>query len=466
MEQLTRLAKEAGIELSAYVEGARPEAGQLVIINGEGTLHHEAPRARSLLAKALQFHSAGARVILLNATIQSMEEDFSVFERIAVRESKSAEYLREKNYSGQLQVIPDLSFCHPVKESQEGATRSRTLFIDGVSERVTREIESVATFTGEEVLRMCDWTGTADELIALMRTKQRIVSGRFHGAIFALLAGTPVLTMPSNSWKMPWLMRDLGCEGAHLNNASSLRAALSNNESGASVPLGRIAEILNMWRNFFREIAAAPTLALVEKRTAKPRHVLAERTGCPIIPNAMCVVVGNGPSIQDTTLGNIINAFEEVVRFNNYRLMGYEECAGSRTTIWATFGRGMLPADSEPPERIIFIHGNGGDPASDGKVWRIPATFYNELRAKIRSISKADNPEKISPSSGCLVIHWLISQGIHRLHLAGFDHFSKEASKQHHYWNPKAFGPVRDHDGGAEAALFRELALKGRIRYL
>jgi len=47
------------------------------------------------------------------------------------------------------------------------------------------------------------------------------------------------------------------------------------------------------------------------------------------------VVIGNGPSALKTRCGPKIDEFDVVVRLNNFRLQGYEEHVGSKTTIWA-----------------------------------------------------------------------------------------------------------------------------------
>jgi hypothetical protein len=47
------------------------------------------------------------------------------------------------------------------------------------------------------------------------------------------------------------------------------------------------------------------------------------------------VVVGNGPSLLGSRLGSKIDAFRHIVRFNGYRLEGFESDVGTRTTIWS-----------------------------------------------------------------------------------------------------------------------------------
>ena len=45
-----------------------------------------------------------------------------------------------------------------------------------------------------------------------------------------------------------------------------------------------------------------------------------------------CVLVGNGK--QDRKLGDTINSFEHVYRFNRFKISGFEEYVGTRCTHW------------------------------------------------------------------------------------------------------------------------------------
>lgn len=48
------------------------------------------------------------------------------------------------------------------------------------------------------------------------------------------------------------------------------------------------------------------------------------------------VLIGNGASLLNQNLGKIIDTqFDEVVRFNNFQIKGFEKDVGTKTTIWA-----------------------------------------------------------------------------------------------------------------------------------
>jgi FkbM family methyltransferase len=189
----------------------------------------------------------------------------------------------------------------------------------------------------------------------------------------------------------------------------------------------------------------------------------------PIPEGQSCVLVGNGPSVLKRGLGAKIDAFDQVCRFNQFKIQGFESEVGQKTTLWATFGRGMLPHDgaSFAPNRAIFIHGNNGDPAVPVKeLWRIPRDFFWKTVEGWKD-SKGVTGNQLLPSTGFLVAYWLLE--VHKvptLYLAGFDHFKKDQSSAHHYWNPQAYKRPAEHNGDAEAQIFAEWASTGQVIYL
>jgi hypothetical protein len=193
---------------------------------------------------------------------------------------------------------------------------------------------------------------------------------------------------------------------------------------------------------------------------------------------ANVILVGNGPSILTAKRGLQIDAFDEVVRFNRFCIKGFEPHAGSKTTLWSTYGKANLggtvteyyPGDPDVrPDRILFRGERGYPSYAPRELYRIPLKFHHDLKRQImeRTSKKGADREVLMPSSGLLVTTWMLeSIGMENVTLAGFDHFSKEASKLHHYWVPRAYGRPREHDGAVEAAMFAELRDRGRITYL
>jgi len=183
--------------------------------------------------------------------------------------------------------------------------------------------------------------------------------------------------------------------------------------------------------------------------------------------NSKCILVGNGPSVMFKKLGHIINTYDEVLRFNQFTINGFEEFTGTKTTIWSTFGRGVLPNDELRPSRVIYTHGEVGKPAYEpNKLWRIPLSYYNNLRFKIQKESNISDVSVLLPSSGVLIITWLLDNVYDNLTIIGFDHFSKENSGKHHYWNEQKYKKPKEHDGEWETNYITKLVSEGKITKL
>lgn len=461
---IVRLADAAGIKITTFnTQNTTSDLppGDMVIVNGEGTFHHSAPRALELHQLVERFKSRGTKVVLINAVVQQMNVDFTLYDRIVVRESLSARELMSRHPGVRVEVIPDLAFCHPMP----GCTpreRNGIMFIDSVAGHHTQVLDKQAARHGTGAMRLCLWEEPLNELLALMAGKQLVVTGRFHGVVLAIMAETPFLAFPSNTWKTRGMMADLGLSAQFCANEKALTTALSV----PPPPVARVAipDIVAKWQFFFSSLTGSTTESLLLQEAWPTAETIA-----PVIPSdASCVLVGNGPSVLSGK-GKVIDGFDEVIRFNHYTTSGLEEHTGTKTTIWSTFGKGMLPQESHRPDKVIFVHGESGRPAyAPLHLWRIPASYYQTKREAIRAISKfpEDRKPRLSPSSGFLVASWLLDQGVKKISLIGFDHFRKERSRQHHYWDPKAFGRPVEHDGEAEAALLSDWAAEGRVSYL
>jgi hypothetical protein len=187
-----------------------------------------------------------------------------------------------------------------------------------------------------------------------------------------------------------------------------------------------------------------------------------------INPKSSVVVIGNGPSVMMQDQGKLIDCFDEVIRFNECRTTGVEQFTGTKTTIWCTFGRGMLPGDAHiRPSKVIMVH-EGATPAySPVFLSRIPRVFYDDILKEVVKTSLLKSKQKLQPSSGYLVLRWLFDvYHMQRVHITGFDHFKKDQDKRHHYWNPKAFGRPLEHDGDAEFTLLEPYVKQKQLFYL
>lgn len=160
------------------------------------------------------------------------------------------------------------------------------------------------------------------------------------------------------------------------------------------------------------------------------------------------VVVGNAPSEVGRGRGPEIDAADTVIRFNDFRLDGFERDYGTKTdlwssTFWAMDGRGhvqrpefsgrtICPLPLDAPEFLEKYHhqkyhgGHDLEAAKAAGARCMPFEFFERLLAL--------DP---LPSSGLMILWWLYCIGkIGQVRIYGFNFFSN--AEAHHYY--------KDHD--------------------
>lgn len=207
-EVIRALAREKGHVLMAeenprVLEKERIACCDGILINGEGTIHHDKPRARHLLA-ILEFgQSLGKQTILCNTSWSEMSHDFDdVLKRLdnfTVREGRSADELRRK-HGIDPDVCLDLSLYHPAR-GEAGERNIGLLATDFYSS----EFNSFVKPTGGALadlpwldMRNSDWQATLNQ-VARCRV---LLSGRYHGIYAAARTRTPFVPFPGNTHKV------------------------------------------------------------------------------------------------------------------------------------------------------------------------------------------------------------------------------------------------------------------------
>ena len=187
----------------------------------------------------------------------------------------------------------------------------------------------------------------------------------------------------------------------------------------------------------------------------------------PIRTDEPVLLVGNGPSLIDGRLGAQIDSHAHVVRFNGWTVDGFERDAGTRTTLWWRTG-GEKARTAQVPEMFLHEHGRRVTPGA----WVLPAMSYNRCRAFVQERALVQScfqrdVTALLATSGFQAAWWfLLVMGVKEVLLAGFDHFDKSRTWQHHYYEPNRYTKPPDHDGDLERAIFGEWVKAGRVRYL
>jgi len=241
-----------------------------VIVNGEGTLHHSAQRAQTLVAVAPYCREKGIPVFLINSVWQDNSEqmahqatDFLVR---YVRESRSEKQFADQGLSAK--TVPDLTLGWSYKGPKPAPTRSGRVYTDAVgmpatdllyrlfredpgsryvtmtpprghrgdysledSERLTPPLDETFPTTARLRLRQLFKRAllirgktknairrvrgdlemvSLDDFMLALESSELVITGRFHGVCLCLLTGTPFLALTSNSHKVEGMLEDAG----------------------------------------------------------------------------------------------------------------------------------------------------------------------------------------------------------------------------------------------------------------
>lgn len=209
-----------------------------VVINGEGTLHHDRVAAYGLLGWAAIAKSFGKSVSIVNCTVDSFSPVFFELLRrhvdhLVVRESLSHAYVRPQ-FDRVIQGA-DAIFATQRPRQTKAEDADRVAYTPGVlsyENIVTREtvgrhlrqlrgrfwhVDFIVAETEDEafvdlaihlgcnIIALGDHRG--DDVVDMLTQYRLLVSGRYHYCIFGLLAGVNVVPLHSNTWKMDGLFR-------------------------------------------------------------------------------------------------------------------------------------------------------------------------------------------------------------------------------------------------------------------
>ena len=237
-----------GVDWRPFADALMRERVDIVVVNGEGTIHHSAERerARALCAiPAFAHERLGAPAVLVNASVEALEpaalEGLRGFDAIHVRETVSRTYLESRGIEATF--APDLSFATPLPT--EDRVRSGLLVTDSVSAEIAEALRSVADTvggsfesmrhrasllerlgrsfmkrarSGPPLRRALECTSDYRAFVERLAAKETVVTGRFHTVTLALLTATPVIAVPSNTAKIRAVLSDaLGDAGRQVD---------------------------------------------------------------------------------------------------------------------------------------------------------------------------------------------------------------------------------------------------------
>jgi hypothetical protein len=258
VSQLVTLAAQAGIVVEHGWEWDRAEAAVLetdcnrfdfVIVNGEGSVHHNSRSAVRIAALASGLAARGRPAYLINTGVEANScqvlAGLSTFRLRFVRDSQTQRLLARAGLSSHL--VHDLTLTWAgfprarstgnllVTDSSEQGKTARLLKLSrswagarmitfrtnppwpvrgGASRRLTFEAKRLVS----SFLPASPWTSrysgavrSGDEIVRLMSNSARgIICGRYHAVCFALRMFLPFISTEGNTGKIGALLSDAG----------------------------------------------------------------------------------------------------------------------------------------------------------------------------------------------------------------------------------------------------------------
>jgi hypothetical protein len=228
----------------------------LVVINGEGALHHDRPAVAGVIGLAEERRGKGRPTVLLNSSWFANDAGFArrlaAFSLVVARERTSARTIRDGGGPG-VEVVPDLAFVHALRlgishrggkvcQVSDSTDAASTVRLRRLASRRAWEYLPVlaapeadrAGAKARKIRRRVGWLRKCGPLgavlagpryhahlvgepdvsgyLARLAAAGGVVSGRFHTVCFAIGLRVPFLALPSNTGKIEALVADAGLD--------------------------------------------------------------------------------------------------------------------------------------------------------------------------------------------------------------------------------------------------------------
>lgn len=206
------------IKTTESVDGINWNLYDEVILNGEGTLHHDAINARKFLNALKEAQAHGCKTIIENTVWQKMSNKWdSVLkncESITVREIYSQKELQTKHWINST-VKSDRSLLVNVPHEE----------YDYVSIYEGQYWNSNKSQFNNQYPRIDIFKQSWNEIVNRLRNADVLISGRHHEIYAAIKAGCRFIALPGNTWKNDGIFASAGAR--KINRLADLPKVLS-----------------------------------------------------------------------------------------------------------------------------------------------------------------------------------------------------------------------------------------------
>ncbi|XP_067826890.1 CMP-N-acetylneuraminate-beta-galactosamide-alpha-2,3-sialyltransferase 4-like, partial [Heptranchias perlo] len=209
-----------------------------------------------------------------------------------------------------------------------------------------------------------------------------------------------------------------------------------------------------------------------------------------------CVVIGNGYTLRNSSLGETINKYDIVIRLNNAPMRGYEKDVGNKTTLRIFYPESAsedLAAENNPdtlfvltPFKTVDIHWLKAIVYNETRVqqgfWKLPASVKKLDPSKVRILNPfyihqaasklLENPamieqRKAHPTTGFVAVTMALNY-CDEVHIAGFGYPLNQKDAPIHYFDRLNMKLMYNsvHNISHEHLCLKKLKNAGVIKYL
>lgn len=209
---------------TTVIDEAAWAQAEWVIVNGEGTIHHNQPSGQFLLAQLERAQRAGKRTALVNALYQEVTTPvrniLKKLDHFSVRETASAAHARSGG--GSPVIMLDLCAAYYRGLAPRPPTRRLPAINVGYQHDGAR-LGFRLTDLGHAYYGLDD---DFADIVANLRAARLYITGQHHGVYAAGLAGIPFVAVRSNSHKIEGLIEWSGLPIPVCSNRTDIAAAI------------------------------------------------------------------------------------------------------------------------------------------------------------------------------------------------------------------------------------------------
>jgi len=166
-----------------------------------------------------------------------------------------------------------------------------------------------------------------------------------------------------------------------------------------------------------------------------------------LFENKTVAIVGNSPCLMNKKQGELIDSFDIVIRFNNYKITDdLKAYTGTKQNVWSTSFYVDIPIRSEVYEHVICPYPITTEKWHKYRNYADKKSLEKYTNAKIIPLEYFDELVKYVPvpSSGIAVLYWLFREGVKITedNVFGFNFFSLINTIPNHYFEQKMYNVV------------------------